>query len=80
MNVPELLDELVLAPDIEVVVTSLPKGIPSAQGKPSCDSLLQRLNGFRETAALRFIDEQVHMLGHDNVSIDTQAVFLLNAS
>jgi hypothetical protein len=79
VDVTEFLNKLVLAPDIEVIVASLPEWIRGPQGQPARYSLLQRLHGLSQVAMLRFVHQQVNVLGHNRVSVNAESVVLSNA-
>ena len=71
MNVAQLLLELFPIVNIEVIVSLLPKVQFVADQSPG-HALLQGLDGNGERFADWFAQQQMHMVGHDNVSIDAQ--------
>src|SRR5208337_3701839 len=75
MKVTQLLDELLLAPHIEIVVTSLPERIRSPQRQSPRDALLQRLHGLSQRALLRLVHQDVNVFGHDDVSVNARLYF-----
>ncbi len=76
MNVAKLLDELALTPDIEIVVARFPKRLVCTKSKPPRDTLFQGFQRLRQRAALRFVEQQMHVLWHDDVSVDAQLIGL----
>ena len=73
MNVPQLLEKLIVGPDIEIVVSLLPE-MRSLADQPPRHTLLQRLDRIRERVAFRLTHEQMNMLGHDHVPIHAESV------
>ena len=71
MNIPQLFLELFLIVNIEVVVSLLPK-VQFVADQSSGHALLQGLDGNGERFALWFAQQQVDMIGHNNISIDAQ--------
>ncbi len=74
MNISELLAKLALAPYVEVVVARLPKWFVGSEGKTSGHSLFQGFDRLRQGASLRFVHQEVDVLGHDHVSIDAELI------
>ena len=70
MHVLQLLNLFPLAPQIEIIETTLPKltGEFAPNGQPPGDAQLHGLNYLRRIANQRFRDQQMHVLGHDHVS------------
>ena len=73
MNVSQLLKKLVVIVDIEIVIALLPEMFRFAD-EPSRDALLERLDRVGEGAALRLAEQQMNVLGHDDVSEDAHFV------
>lgn len=73
MHVVELLDVLVVAENVEVVVAGLPEG---TFGVTLRNGKFERLEGLeeRDVAVVRFADEEVDVLGHDNVAENADVV------
>src|SRR5438105_14751653 len=65
-----------MAPDVEIVVARLPERLGRPQGKPSCHALLQRLHSLCQRATFRFTHQQMHMFGHDHVTVDAELILL----
>ena len=75
MDVPQLFNAFTLAPNIEVVVTLLPEGtqmgeVPQLAG----GVLLEHLEGYAQRFPFWFADQQVDVLGHDDVASDAEVV------
>jgi hypothetical protein len=79
MDVAKFFRKLALAPKIEIVVASLPERIGCPQGQSAGYALLQRLHGLSERTALRLVYQQVHVLGHDYVSVHAEPELLSNS-
>ena len=75
MHVLQLFDSLVVGEDVEVVVPSLPEG---SRCEALGDGEFERLQGLRECGFViqRFADEEMNVLGHDNVAKDLEVVTL----
>ena len=69
MNAAQLLLELFLTVNIEVVVALLPEA-GRVFDQSAGYTLLQRLDGDGEGFAAWLAQQQMHMVGHNNVSID----------
>ena len=67
MNLSQLLHKLRMVAEIEVVAALLPEVISRAD-QSSRDTLFERLDRACEPVALRFADEQVDVLGHDDIA------------
>lgn len=52
----------------------LPERIFRMQGQAARDALFQRLQRLRQALALRLVEQQVNVLGHDHVSVDAETV------
>ena len=88
MHVAEFLDALALTPDIEVVEATLPYvrfvGPELALGGPAAfaaqnaagETLLDDLHHRGRRAAFGFADQQMNVLGHDDISNDHELVAL----
>lgn len=71
MNVTKLFRRLLRIPDIEIVVARLPEGtLRSSLGNGE----LEGLNRSIKVDAFGLIDQEVHMLGHDDVSDHNELV------
>jgi hypothetical protein len=64
MNVAELLCSLVGTPHVEIVIAGLPERTLAAADR---NGELKRLNRSVEGAGFWLVDEQVNVLGHDDV-------------
>ncbi len=73
MNIAQLLAKLIVIANIKIVITLLPKMLRSAD-QPTRDSLLERLDRISELAVLRLAEQQMNVLGHDDISEHPQAV------
>src|SRR6266568_5107448 len=73
MDVAQFLKELRVVADVEIIVAVLPEVFGGAD-QASRNSLFQRLDDDVEGLSARFAQQQMHMLGHDNVAIDAQSV------
>ena len=74
MNVVQLLDALLFRPYLIIVVADLPKAWPIRSLQLSRGDLFQHLDDHRQSRALRFTDEQVHVLRHHDISSHIAAV------
>ena len=73
MHVAQLLDPLLIAPDIEVVVTLLPEmKIVRTALQRTRDLLLHHLQYERQRFALWFADEQMDMLWHEDITTNVE--------
>ena len=71
MNIAQLFLKFLLTVNIEIVIALLPEARRVAD-QSAGHALLQRLDGDGERFALWFAHQQVHMIGHNNVSIDAK--------
>ena len=78
MNVAQLFPALFLAPKIEVVVALLPE-VRRVADQPAGHALLEGLDGNGKRFAAWLAQQQMHMVGHDNVPIDTEQVVLADS-
>jgi hypothetical protein len=71
VHVAKLLDVFGFGVDVEVIVATLPEG-----PLPALDSNreLERLKRLGQEDAAGFTDQQMHVLGHDNVAGDEELV------
>ena len=69
VNISQLLHKLVIVPDIEIVITLLPEVFCFADQSPR-DTLLERFDGMGERVAMRFAEQQVNVLRHDDIAED----------
>ncbi len=80
MHLFEFLDTLLCVEDVEIVEAALPELFDAMQAEclePSPGSaLLEREPDRRGIAAIRFSDEQVEVLGHQDISDDDELVSL----
>ena len=74
VHVLEFLDCLVMVPDIEIIIPSLPEVGLSLQLQLPRGLLLQHLQGHGQLFDRRLADQQMHMLGHEHISRNHQAV------
>jgi hypothetical protein len=73
MHVSQLFDALVFGENVEVIVAGLPEWpLRTAQS----DGELDCLDGPIEAGLFGFVDQQVDMLRHDDISGDDETVFL----
>jgi hypothetical protein len=79
MDVPQLLDPLLLGPDVMIVVAFEPERSTFVGAQLAGNVLLEHLYDDRECTALGFGDQQVDVLGHDDVSGDAKRVPLSHA-
>lgn len=71
VQVAQLLDLLLFAVDIEIVISDLPEGAfftAQSHGK------FERFDGLIQCVLVWLTNEQMHMLGHDNVTGDNELV------
>ena len=66
--VAQLLNSLLLAPDVEVVISRLPEGLRRPQRESARDQLLQRLQCGSQRMGLRLGKQKVYVLGHHDIS------------
>jgi hypothetical protein len=71
MNVTQFFHELGIATYIVVVISLLPEMFGIADQPPGY-ALLQRLHRFGQSLSLRFVDQKMNVLGHDNISINAK--------
>ena len=71
MDITPLFDELAIAPNVEIVIALLPKMLGLAD-QASRSALFQRLDGIGEHAPLRFAEQQVNVLRHDDISVNAK--------
>jgi hypothetical protein len=71
MDILQLFLELFLIVNIEVIVSLLPK-VQFVADQSSGHALLQGFDCNGERFAERFAQQQMHMVGHDNISIDAK--------
>ena len=75
MYVPQLLDKLPLAPNIEIIISWLPKWLFALRdAQLSRDDLLQHLQGQRKGPPLRFTNEETDILGHDHITDNIESI------
>jgi len=74
VDVPQLLNPLGLARDIEVVIARLPERHALDRAKFASGILLEHLQCDGQLAALGFTDQQVNVFRHDYVSYDYEPV------
>lgn len=88
MHVAQFLDALLLGEHVKVIKPRLPKAAGCSRGEECAlasvrfstderaagDGLLERLHCGRKIFALRLGDEQMDVLGHDDVADDAEAV------
>ena len=72
MGIAELFRELLVIAYVEIVVALLPEVLGVTYQAPR-DSLLQRFERIGELALLGFAEQQMNMLRHDDISVDTEA-------
>ena len=89
MDVTEFLHKLAIVADVEIVITLLPEmlGNVPTQAKRRLEwatrlgthdqaprhALLQRLESIGEHTALGFAEQQVNMLGHHHIAVNTKS-------
>jgi hypothetical protein len=71
VNIAKLLNKLIVRPDVEIVIPLLPE-MRGLSNQPPRYALFQRLDRIGKRAALRLAQQQMHMVGHDNVGVDTK--------
>ncbi len=69
MNVPQLFHKLRVISNIEIVVSLLPEMIRGAN-QTARHSLLQRFQRIGQRISFRFAEQEVQMLGHDDVPVN----------
>ena len=74
MDVTQFLDSFRLAPNRKIVIANLPESRLTWLLQLPRSNLLQHLHDQREFAALRFTEEKVDVLGHDDVSRDKTTI------
>ena len=74
MDVTQFLDPLAFGPYRHVVVTNLPAAALTRTAQLPRYHLLQHLDGNRERRALRFADQQMHVLRHHDISVNVHAI------
>ena len=79
MDVTKLLRELLVAADVEIVITLLPEVVARCCDKTTCDALFKRLERFGKGRASGFAKQDMHVLGHDHVSVDIQVIAATDA-
>lgn len=79
MNVPQLLDALSFAPNVEVVIAGLPERSAFGCAQLPGNVLLQHLQRKGELCSFRLRDQQMNMLGHHYISSDVESVPLPRA-
>jgi hypothetical protein len=72
MDIPKLLDALACGIDIEVEITGFPEGC-SPVAETVRDGLFESLHCAGKRLPLGFAEEQVNVLGHDDISMDLRA-------
>src|SRR5206468_12911738 len=74
VHISQLLDSLVITPDIEIIIAGQPERTPF--GRMECVSrvLLQHLQHPRQHAAFWFANQEVNVLGHDHIAADGEAI------
>ncbi len=71
MNIAQLLHKLTLIAHIEIVIPLLPEMFRLADQSPG-HALLQRFDGIGEGALRRFAEQQMNVIGHDDIAIDAE--------
>ncbi len=71
VDVIEFLHPLSVVSNIEIVIASLPEVFRIADQPPRY-SLLQRLQRFRQGAALRLADQKMNVFRHDNIPVQAK--------
>ncbi len=78
MHVPQLLNMLAFAPNIEIVEALLPdaliNGVTSFSVDESREAFLHHFHDHRRIADLGLCDQQMEVFGHHHVSVDNEAV------
>src|SRR5437588_5214328 len=74
MHVAQLLHVFLLAPHGKIVVTDLPEAGLVAAAELARRDLLEHLDGDGEFGSLRFADQQVYVLRHDDITADPEAI------
>ena len=75
MDVPQLLDPLLLSPYIEIVVTLAPEQtVDIRKAHLACNILLKHLQRDRELSTFRFTDQEVYMFRHYDVPAYVESV------
>ena len=74
MDVPEFLDALLFAPDVEVVVAGLPERFGCSKREFSRHGLFECLQSGRERARVRFCEKEMNVLRHYHVPCHTESV------
>jgi len=76
VHILELLDRFVVVSNIEVIVAALPESDVSRPFEFSRHLLFQHLQDDEESEIARFAAPKMHVLGHDSISGDNEAVAL----
>jgi hypothetical protein len=71
VNVAELPGELAVVPDVGVIVSLLPKVFGLAD-QTARHSLFEQFNRHCECFLVRLGKQEVNMLGHDHIAVDTE--------
>src|SRR5579864_7303128 len=74
MQISQFFQPLVLAPNVEIVISGLPERRLGLLAQLLRHALLEHLQGGPESAPLRFADEKVNVLGHYDVPHDVETV------
>ncbi len=73
MNIPQFLHELLMVAHIEVIIAWLPEVLCPGDQSPR-NALLQALDGRSQRLMRRLTQQQMNMLGHDDVAIDADQI------
>lgn len=74
MDIAQRGVELFDAVNVAIVKEALPERSSKHGQESSTDDLLQHLDGDGKLCPFRFVQQQVDMLRHDNVSVDGDSV------
>jgi len=75
VHVAKLLNSLALAPDVEIIIPGLPKrGTGDLTSQFARNRLFQHLQSQGELGSLRFANQQMNVLRHDNKSSHKEAI------
>lgn len=73
MNIAQLFYKLGVIAYVEIIVALLPEVFRGTDEAPR-DSLLEGLESIRQRVPLRFAQQKMHMLRHDNVAVNLEFV------
>ena len=74
MDVTKLLHELLVAVNVEIVIALQPEVAARRRDEATCDALFEGLERFSKCRASGLAKQDMHVLWHDDVSVDIQVI------